>query len=192
MRIVPIPHGLDLLTTDLVRSPGLHASTIYNGLFQWLEPKRYVHDVPPEPLLLALGTAWEKHLEYLLIKNGVWAERPDEMLSPEGIAYSPDLLVFNGVTRLGEIKLTFQSSRDYPLSATGYSSLPPKADKWVCQMMLYAYWLGLHDGWLCVAFLGDRPLTTDSLRVFELTWTDRELQENHAKCLNFARERGLL
>src|ERR1035437_10816027 len=192
MKITPVPHGLNLLATDLVRSPGLHASTIYNGLYQHLEPKRYLSDTLPEPLLLALGTAWEKHLEYLLMKNGVQAERPDELLSPEGIAYSPDLLVFNGVTRLGEIKLTFQSSRDYPLSGTEYNGLPPKADKWLVQMMLYAYWLGLHEGWLCVLFLGDRPLTKDSLRVFEIGWTDRELQENADMCLNFAHSEGLL
>jgi hypothetical protein len=192
VKITPVSHGLNLLATDLVRSPGLHASSIFNALYAHLEPKRYGGETPPEPLLLALGTAWEKHLEYLLMKNGVQAERPDELLSPEGIAYSPDLLVFNGVTRLGEIKLTFQSSRDYPLSGTEYNGLPPKADKWICQMLLYAYWLDLLDGWLCVLFLGDRPLTEHSLRVFELTWTQRERDENYALCMNFARSEGLI
>jgi hypothetical protein len=58
--------------------------------------------------------------------------------------------------------------------------------------MIYAYWLELHDGWLCVAFLGDRPLTKDSLRVFELTWSDRELQENYQTVMNSAKHGGLL
>ena len=189
MIVTPVDHGLDLLASDLVRSSGTHASDIYGSFYEEAEPSRYRRDTPPEPLLLALGTAWEKHLEYLLIKNGIRAERPEEQMSPEGVAFSPDLIIFNGVTKLGELKLTFQSSRDYPTTIT--NSLPPKADKWLTQMMLYAYWLNLHDGWLCVAFLGDRPLTRSSLRVFELQWSDRELQENYQMMMNQRQLRGL-
>ncbi len=67
MIVTPVQHGLDMLASDLVRSPGLHASDIYGGLAKALYPKRYDYgDKPPNPLLLALGTAWEKHFEYLL------------------------------------------------------------------------------------------------------------------------------
>lgn len=189
MIVTPIPHGLDLSKSDLVRSPGIHASDIFGPLFAELEPKRYDYSgKPPNKLLMAIGTAWEKHLEYLLEANGVSAERPDEFMSPEGIAYSPDLLVFNGVTRLGEIKYTSQSAQGYPTEVSNH--LPPKADKYQCQMMLYAHWLGLHDGWLAVLF-NHKPWEPE-LRLFDITWNDRELADNYAMVMNYAKQRGLL
>ncbi len=39
--VTPIAHGLDLLKSDLIRSPGVHASDIFGDLFKKLEPKRY-------------------------------------------------------------------------------------------------------------------------------------------------------
>ena len=84
MIVTPVDHGLDLLASDLVRSSGTHASDIYGSFYEEAEPSRYRRDTPPEPLLLALGTAWEKHLEYLLIKNGIRAERPEEQMDGQG------------------------------------------------------------------------------------------------------------
>ena len=189
MKVVPVSHGLDLLKSDLVRSPGVHASDIYGSLYADLYPNRYDYgDTPPNPALLALGTAWESHLEKLLVANGVQAERPGEFMSPEGIAYSPDLIIFNGVTRLGEIKLTSMSAKDMP--TTECNNLPPKMDKYQCQMMLYAYWLGLVEGWLAVLFLHS-PWNPD-LRIFVLTWTERELQDNHAMVINHARHKRFI
>jgi hypothetical protein len=181
--------GLDFLKSDLVRSPGIHASSIYGDLFKKLYPKRYDYgDKPPNPLLLALGTAWEAHLEKILLLNGVKAERPTEFMSPEGIAYSPDLLIFNGVTRLGEIKLTSMSAADMPTEVC--NALPSKLDKFQTQMMLYAYWLGLRHGWLAILFL-HQPWNPD-FRVFDIEWTERELQENYQMCMNHARAERLL
>jgi hypothetical protein len=109
-------------------------------------------------------------------------------MSPEGIAYSPDLIFFNGVTRLGEIKLTSMSAKDMPTEVC--NNLPPKLDKYLTQMMLYAYWLGLTDGWLAILFLY-RPFDPD-LRVFELQWSPRELADNHAMCMGHARGMGVI
>src|SRR5262245_48856944 len=141
MLITPITTPFDFLKSELVRSPGVHASTIYNDLFKKLEPKRYDFgdDAEPNGLLMALGTAWEKHLEYLLRANGIDAERPEEFMSPEGIAFSPDLLIFNGVVRCGEIKLTSMDLKDLGLERTNV--LPEKFDKYLCQTRLYVYWL---------------------------------------------------
>jgi hypothetical protein len=178
-----------MLKSDLIRSPGVHASDIYGALHKELDPKRYDYgDAPPNPLLLAIGSAWEKHLEFLMAKNGVMVERPTEFMSPEGIAFSPDLIFFNGVTRLGEIKLTSMSAKDMPVEET--NSLPPKMDKYLTQMMLYAYWLGLTDGWLGVLFL-NKPWNPE-FREFNITWTQRELDDNHSMCMQFARHKGLL
>jgi len=187
MIVTPIPVTIDLLKSDLVRSPGLHASDIYGPLFAELD-KRYAYDGPPNPLLLALGTAWEKHFEYLLIANGIKVERPEEFMSPEGIAYSPDLIIWNGIARLGEIKYTSMSAKDFPTEVS--NGFPPKADKWTCQMMLYAHWLGIDVGWLAAIF-NAKPWDPD-LRLFDITWTQRELTDNHTMCMNYARHKGLL
>lgn len=188
MIVTPVDHGIDLLKSDLVRSGGVHASDIYGDLYKFLEPKRYKFDEPMNPLLAALGTAWEKHFESLLLANGIQAERPGEYMSPEGIAFSPDLILFNGVTRLGEIKLTSMSADNMPTEPT--NSLPPKLDKYLCQMMLYAYWLDLFDGWLAILFL-HKPWSPD-LRVFDLQWTAQELAENHRMLMNHARHVKLI
>lgn len=188
MIVTPVDHKLDLLKSDLVRSSGLHASDIYGELFKELEPARYAYTSDANPLLLVLGTAWEVHFEKLLIDNGIQAERPGEFISPEGIAYSPDLILFNGVTRLGEIKLTSMSADTMPIEQT--NNLPPKLDKYLVQMKLYAYWLGLVDGWLAILFL-HKPWSPD-LRIFDLSWTQQELQENHTMCMNYAKANGLL
>jgi hypothetical protein len=196
MKVTPVEHGLDLLKSDLVRSPGLHASTIYGELFKELEPKRYdIRDkttgepIPPNYLLWALGTAWERHFEHLLTLNGVEYERPDEFLSDDGVAFSPDLLImWKGVLRLGEIKYTSMGAQDMPTEET--NCLPPKLDKFDCQLKLYAYWLGMHDGLLAVVF-NNHPWDPE-LRLFEITWTDRELVDNHTMCMNFAKHKGLL
>lgn len=188
MIVKPITLDIDFLASDLVRSPGLHASDIYGDLFKHLDPKRYDYKDEANPLLLAMGTAWEKHFEYLLTKNGIVAERPGEMMSDEGIAYSPDLILFNGVTRLGEIKLTSMSAKDMPTEET--NCLPPKLKKYEVQMMLYAYWLRVLDGWLAILFL-NKPWSPD-LRVFDLHWEQRELDENYRMCMNHALHTGML
>lgn len=180
MIVTPITLEIDWLKSDLVRSPGVHASDIYGDLFKKLEPKRYDYPDDGNPMLMVLGTAWERHFEYLLKLNGIEVERPDEFMSPEGIAYSPDLIIFNGITRLGEIKYTSMSADDLPTEVTNV--LPPKLDKYLCQMKLYAFWLGLNDGWLAGLF-NHRPWDPQ-FRMFDLHWEDDELRDNHAMCMN--------
>ncbi len=189
MLVTPSQLELDFLKSDLVRSPGLHASDIYGDLYKKLEPKRYDHDdEEPNDVLMALGTAWEKHFEYLLTANGIHAYRPPELLSPEGIAYSPDLILFNGHTRVGEIKLTSMSEKDLPEGVS--DALPPKFNKYLCQMKLYAFWLELHHGWLGVVLLYKpyKPV----FRQFNIEWTDKELESNYFMLMNHARHRGFL
>lgn len=180
MIVTPITLEIDWLRSDLVRSPGVHASDIYGDLFKKLEPKRYDYPDDGNPLLMVLGTAWERHFEYLLGVNGIEVERPAEFMSPEGIAYSPDLIIFNGITRLGEIKYTSMSADDLPVDVTNV--LPAKFDKYLCQMKLYAFWLGINDGWLAV-LLNHQPWNPQ-FRMFDLHWDDDELHDNHAMCMN--------
>jgi hypothetical protein len=172
-----LDHGIDFLASDLVRSTGVHASDIYGDLYKHLEPKRYdFGDELPNPVLMALGTAWENHFEYLLQKAGYKTERPGEFFSPppESVAFSPDLLQFNGTTKLWELKLTSMSAKDLPIEPG--NDLPPKFNKYLTQMKLYARWLDLHDGVLAVVLLY-KPWDPQ-FRMFNLQWNDRELIEN--------------
>lgn len=188
MKITPVEHGLDLQASDLVRSLGLHVSDIYTALYQHLEPKRFPVDGKPNSVLMAMGTAWEKHLEYLLEKNGVNASRPKEFLSEEGVAFSPDLLVFNGHARVGEIKLSSMSARDLPTEPT--TMFPQKCNKWLTQLMAYALQLGVGHGRLYALFLHNPH--DPQFRVFDFEFTDRELKENWDMLMNFARARKML
>ena len=180
MIVRPTTLEIDWLRSDLIRSHGVHASDIYGDFYKHLNPKRYDYQDEPNPLLLALGTAWEKHFEYLLLANGIEVERPDEFMSPEGIAYSPDLIIFNGITRLGEIKYTSMSAKDMPEEET--NNLPEKLGKYLCQMMLYAYWLGVNDAWLAILF--NHEPWNPQFRMFDLHWEDIELRENHSMLMN--------
>jgi len=76
-------------------------SDIYTDLYQDLEPERYVRGSLPTPALLAGGLALEQYTERVLLKAGIGAQRPDEFRTPDqyGIAFSPDLLIWNGGVR---------------------------------------------------------------------------------------------
>ena len=187
MHVKPVSdHGIDFLASDLVRSPGIHASDIYGDLFKHLEPSRYDYgDAPLNGVLMALGTAWEKHLEFLLLKAGYAIQRPEEFTTPEdGVAFSPDLIEFNGKTRLWELKLTSMAlvNKFGAEVIQDGNVLPPKFNKYVAQMKLYAYWLGIHDGVLAIVSIY-RPFKPE-FRLIELMFTDRELDENYRMLMN--------
>ena len=189
MKITPIAHGLDLLASDLVRSPGLHMSQIYGSLFEHLEPKRYTPGRTIDPLMAAVGTAWEKHLEYLMGKAGIQVFRPGELVAPDGIAYSPDGLLDNQ-TRLAEYMVAWwMSSADMP--RTPASSFPPKLNKYVCQMQSYAYNLELSTARLYVLFVQGRGKDPELL-VYDIEFTARELKNNWNAMMNHARHQKLL
>ena len=192
MKITPHPVEFDLLASDLVRHPGLHASNIYNSLFEELEPKRFVKGSKLDPVRMALGTAWEKHFEHLLIKSGAEAHRPDEFRSPEGITYSPDLLLTHkGELCLGELKLTWQSSREAPRKKN--DPFPPKFDKYLCQMMLYMHWMDLTLGWLCAYFVnGAYTNFSPELLSWYVEFSRRELVENYDRLMRHAKTTKLI
>src|SRR5665213_2058861 len=127
MKWTQVSHGLTevLAKSTAPRSPGLHVSEIYNRFYQKLEPKRYQANSVPNPVKLAMGLAWESHLERCFLASGLQVERPPEFTTREGIAFSPDLLMVNGHDRIGEIKLTWMSSRA--------SIDDPKFGKWLTQ-----------------------------------------------------------
>lgn len=188
MKIVPIEHGLDLLASNLVRSPGLHISHLYGDLFSALEPKRFVKGGQPHPLLTALGTAWEHHLEFLLDKAGVSVMRPGELVTVhEGIAYSPDGILEDDY-RLAEYKYSSMGVKDLPTREA--TRFPPKFDKYVCQMKAYCYHLETPRARLY--FCSTHSAWDPELLVYNVEFTARELKENWDMLMNHGRARKLL
>lgn len=196
MIVRPSKLEIDFLKSDLVRSPGLHASDIYGDLFKKLEPKRYdIRDKEtgePEEMngvLMALGTAWEKHFERLLEWNGIAAERPTEFMDEEtGIAYSPDLLFFIDEPRLGEIKLTSMSLDGTPTEEA--NCFPPKFNKYLAQLKFYARFLNMPLLWLGVVSI--REPWKPQFAMWDIECTTQEIEENYRMLMNHARHTGML
>ena len=80
MKITPIPHGLEAWIGQSTsgRGVGLHLSTLYNRLYEGLEPTRFVVGSTPDPLRLEAGLAFESFLETALKERfaGRHARRP--------------------------------------------------------------------------------------------------------------------
>jgi hypothetical protein len=199
MIVKPFEHGLDIAPNDASRSKGLHMSDLYNDLYQDLEPERYIRGSLPAPALLAIGLALEQYTERLLLRAGIGAHRPGEFRTPDehAIAFSPDLLILNGVMKGGEIKATFASSKDLP--TTTERAFPEKFDKYVTQMKAYGHNLGIPDWILYGWFLkgkwekhkSDQVVLAD-FRAFEFTFTAREMLDEYKMLLNHGRSKGML
>lgn len=191
MIITPVKHGLEeiLGKSWTPRTPGLHMSEIYNDLFQRIEPKRYKKGGPPDPLRLEAGLALEEMLEEGL-KRRLVGERPGEFTTEEGIIFTPDLLIFNGSTRLGEIKLTWMWSKDVPREPG--NAFPPKFDKYLCQIKSYCHKLETNEARLIAFFVNGKGDSVPELLAWDITFTARELHENWAMLMNHARSRRML
>lgn len=193
MIITPTTHGLDAILgkSTAPRTKGLHMSEIYGKLFEYLEPKRFTGGTP-DPLRLEMGLTFETMLEEgLKARLTPESGRPGELVSDEGIIYSPDLIVFNEVTRLGEIKLSWMSSREVPREkANGF---PPQFDKWLVQMKAYCHCLNTPYARLYAFFInGDYRPPRPELLCWDITFSRQELEENWALIINFAKSVGLL
>lgn len=195
MIVTPTEHGLEGFVgkSILPRSTDtLHLSEIYGDLFARLEPDRYGRPGGPDPLKLEAGLSFESILEEGLKQRlGQYAERPGELVSEEGIHCSPDLILFNGHPRVGEIKLTWMSCREMPVEKA--SNLPYKFDKWVVQMKGYCHLIGTPFARLIGFFInGDYRPTQPKLLAWDLEFSARELKENWDMLVTHARTMGRL
>jgi hypothetical protein len=187
MKITPIEHGLDLLSQpNSQRSGGLHISDIYGDLYSDLEPTRFVRGSPMPAVKMAMGLAWESYLELQLQQHGIRAERPGEFLTSEGIAYSPDLIIDNGHPRIGEIKLTYMSSRDDITS--------PKFAKWMTQVKAYGHQLRIPRARFYVLYVNGnyREQREPDLQAIDVEFSRRELEDNWSMLINHAQSKGML
>jgi hypothetical protein len=219
MKVTPIDHGLTHIGKSTGhRSEGLHMSQIYGALYQKMYPKVFQTDRPMNPLHLEMGLAWENMLEDGLRQrlvqarlenplDGEDAERPGEFVTEEGIYFSPDLIVYNGATRLGEIKLTWMSMREMPMEPGEEFPSKPQIQKWLTQMKAYCYHLGTPYARLYGFFIngeyawmkkakGARPVNPEpggpQLRAWDIEFSERELRDEWEMLKNFAYKEGML
>jgi hypothetical protein len=202
MKIIPIEHGLDLAQGfGAPRSPGVHMSDLYGSLYHELEPKRFKKGGPLPVEKFELGMAFEEMLEEGLrtripkaIEQREEVLRPGEFVTDEGVIYSPDLLIFNGVTRLGEIKLTFMSTKGFPWKlGEVYTGFDQKADKYFTQMKCYCHHLKTYYARLYAFFVrGDYKGNDQVFRAWDIEFTARECREEWEWVLDHGKKAGLL
>ncbi len=199
MIIRPCPTGLEGLLglSTGPRGTGLHVSDIYNDLYARLEPDRYGGKGGPDPLRLEAGLGFESELEAMLeagIKRRLVRQlgrRPGELVSDEGILMSPDLILFNGDLRVGEIKLTWMSCAEMPMEEA--TAFPVKFRKWQCQIMSYCRLIGTNKARLIGFFVnGDYRPPTPKLLAWDIEFTDQEIRDNWTMLINHAKHMGVL
>lgn len=212
MKIAPFDHQLRLNvpTAGYVRTPGLHMSDIYGSLYAELDPKRFDKPGPPDEVAMAYGTGFENDLEEAIARQEstrLCGERPGEYAAtadakvvpvgtPKSIIFSPDFFLYNGVTRLGEFKSTRMTI------AKGIRDR--KFDKWMCQMMAYAYPLQMLHARLYALFINGHGKWEDTpvpdfgvlpsgplLLAWDIEFTVRELETNWQMLIRHARKKGM-
>lgn len=123
-----------------------------------------------------------------------------------GIAFSPDLFIVNGSTRLGEIKCTWMTAKAAPISqeqadaigfprlANNLTEFDSRFDKWFTQIKAYCYHLQLTEARLIVFFVNGnyKPPSPIPPLAWDLTFTAAELQEEWMMLLNHAKAEGML
>jgi len=197
MLVTPIDHGLELGASKNPRSSGLHLSEIYNDLFACLEPKRYKAGAPVNKALLEAGILFEEMLERaFVLRLQETVGRPGELVSEEGVKCSPDLFIFDAEDnfRIGEIKLTWKSSRDVPREP-GENGFPVKFKKNFVQMMGYCHVARTPYARLISFFVNGQYIPgppEPELLAWDIEFSTQELRENWAMLINHARDREML
>ena len=178
--------------------------------YRALEPKRYGKADDPMPMdKLEAGMIWEEMLEAGFKSRpgvGGWAWRPNEFRTEEyGIAYSPDLIIQNGDTRLGEIKLTWMTCKETPISkeqaeragrpdlANDRTEFGPKFDKWFTQIKTYCFHLQLLDARLIVLFVnGNYKPPSPVPLAWDVHFTPEELREEWETLVAHGKAEGII
>ena len=112
-----------------------------------------------------------------------------------GVLYSPDLFIFNGVTRVGEIKLNSMSAKGVPwkLGET-YTGFDQKFDKFFCQLKVYNYHVGTPFARLYSFSTREMVYFNEPniFRAWDIEFTQQEMDEEWWMLVNFGIEEGLL
>lgn len=216
MKFRSFDHGLDLMapTEGYVRTPGLHISDIYNDYYRRVDPKRYDKrdKKTGEPLPLpeervGFGSRFEEALEPQL--RGKWAGyRPGEFVVQHahdcihrrtkvkvgdpvcpcgaGIIYSPDYFFYVPGLIMGEFKLTWYSSRNWPDG--------PQFDKWKTQIKFYLRNIKANTVWVFPFWVNGgvthryHECQPEFKKAYELEFSDRETEAAHQMLMRHGRK----
>lgn len=224
MLITSIHHGLDPSHSYGVRGDGRHMSDLYGAYYEQLEPGRYgkSKDQSPPRERWGIGMAFEEMLEEGLAARVFNTNDKEEVIRPGelethhtaqckrseskrtygcgcwcggGVLYNPDLFIFNGLTRVGEIKLNSMSAKGVPwkLGET-YTGFDAKFDKFTCQMKLYCYHAKTPYGRLYSFSVREMVYFNEPgiFRAWDVDFLQHELDEEWSMMLHFGRQEKLL
>ncbi len=207
-------------TPGYVRTSGLHISEIYGDYYKRIDPKRYDKrdKKTGEPLPLpedrvGFGSRFEEALEPQL--RDKWnGERPGEFATQHepdcvhrrrkvrvgdpvcpcgaGIIYSPDYLFYpkGGECVLGEFKLTWYSSREFPTHV--------KFAKWMTQIKFYLRNLHMNTAWVFPFWVNGgtdnkyHAAQPEFKKAWVLQFSDRETEDTHQRMIRHARKYGFI
>jgi hypothetical protein len=196
MQVQLLPDTIDDLITEAapVRSPGLHLSSIIKDICVDLDPKRFMQTGQLPFERFETGFSFERVLEIAFASRRAGIFRPGEV-ERDGVIMSPDGVDPDGSTFsfaisddwiLEEYKLTWMSDFDCPHAV--------KFIHWIWQMQAYARALETQKARLRVLFVnGDyRNGYVPSYKVFDIAFTQEELDQNWAMLIAHARRKGML
>lgn len=220
------PAVLGIGSSGSTRAEGLHASDLYNDFYADSNPKKYgyLRRDPTNsinPLLVEPGLIFEIMLEEGLQRRLAEAgshdgsiERPGEFTHRDHFEghdiefhYNPDLFIFNGVFRVGEIKATWMHSKVTHEEYEGFKAgdqdaaekirdilLDPKYDKYLTQMKLYMYCLQTIHGRLYIFFVNGtgKPPFPPQLLAWDIAFTQDELNLNYAMLMRHGMSKGMI
>ena len=199
-------------------------SQLYGSFFAKLKPTRYAKASDQAPPLerWGVGMACEEMLEDGLSRRVFNTDEEETVTRPGefetahtpdcirpgrlrtkgcgcvcggGVLFSPDLLIFNGNTRVGEIKLNSMSAKGAPwkLGKT-YTGFDSKFDLYFCQMKLYCLHLGTPFARLYMFSAREMVYFNekDIFRAWDVTFTPRELEEEWELMVRHGVAEGLL
>jgi hypothetical protein len=196
------------------RSPGLHLTDITGLIMKRVDPKRYARefDEADSENWQEAGFIWEEILGEALaaraLRNNVlpWGELGEVRFRPgevelDGITMSPDALAFlpgRDEPVLEEYKATWKSMTPWmtiedPDERKVAALEDTRFLPYLLQIKSYLKGVGGRRARLVIFFInGDYKAYIPRARGFELTFTQRELDENWTMIKNTARKEGWL
>jgi hypothetical protein len=166
---------------DVVRSKGLHLSTIIDSIENDAGRSKKRADLTPSDLenYRALGFAWERVLSWTLTKINQNVVRPGEQFL-DGVYMTPDGINLHS-GKLEEWKCTWTSSRkDVP-------------ERWFTQVKGYLKALKMLEATIRVFYVcGTWNPPIPAVKILQLEFSQREIDENWGMIIQHAKSKGWL
>ena len=169
-------------TPQIWRSTGVHLSDIITDLGREVFGTKGANGPATEEMQLQWekGFIWERALSIAFSDGNV--ERPGEIVC-DGIACSPDGV---GVDEDGEVVV-----EEYKCTAMSSSKTPDGIWRWRTQAAAYCYVMGCTRAIFRVFYLnGDYKGSGPLYRVFQMDWSQTEIDENWGMLTAHAKRKG--